>query len=609
MKRLMIFLLIAVCAAPARTSLGRQAVANTAPSSQTERTPARQNREGAITGRVIGPDGQPAPNARVVALRISETSGSWLSTVVADDGNFKLTGLSPGIYILLAHAPGYVSAETPAEETFHRIGESVTIGLVKGGVITGRVTDEAGEPVVSVSVTCHRLRNLEEKTTGSRLDIFDYGTGGVTDDRGIYRVYGLQPGRYIVSVNSDDGAQIRRDSPTYHPSATRDTAAEINVRSGEEVSGVDIRHRGDRGHVVSGSVSGEIKSPTSYVHVPVTLNGGGDGRLEDRTWTSNTSGFAFYGVPDGAYELIVTRGSDDGETSGSARRRVLVKGADVSGVELKLAPRGSIAGRVVIESSTPPKRCAIRDDRAENQASGQIQERIVRRPVVEEVLLMAHRDDPNHRATMSQFGGPELHLGSPSEKGEFALKNLEAGRYNIMADLPDDGWRVRAINQSVARAVKQSGGATAGAPRSPVDVPRDGVTIKPGEKLSGVEVIVAEDATTLGGRVVPAKDEAKLPSSLRAHLVPAEVASADDVIRYAETDVHGDGSFEFKHVAPGRYLLLTRRVAEKEAGADQTHPLAWDVMERVKLRREAAAAKIEIELKPCQRVRDYILRR
>jgi Carboxypeptidase regulatory-like domain len=604
MKRVMALLLIALCAASARTSLGRQDPAKTEPPSQTERNSARQNREGAITGRVFGPDGQPIAGARVVALRISERGGSQHSAVVGDDGNFKLAGLSPGVYILQAHAPGYVSPETLSEKAIHRIGENVTIGLIKGGVITGRVTDEAGEPIVGVGVKLHRLRNPEGGTTGSRFDMFDYGLG-TTDDRGIYRAYGLRPGMYIVSVDSNDSVQIRRDAPTYYPSATRDTAAEINLRGGEEISGVDIRHRGDRGHVISGSVSGDFES-SSYSSVYVTLRGFDDERFEANTSTSNTRGFAFYGAPDGVYELIATRGSDDGATSSSARRRVTVKGADVSGVDLKLAPRGSIAGRVVIESSTPPKKCAIKDGRAENQTSSQIQEQIGRQPVVEEIMLIADRDDPDQLAQMSRFGGRGGPVAPPKERGEFALKNLEAGRYRITADLPDDGWRIRAITQSSqsgASSTKPASGTETA--KKTVDASRDGVTIKPGEKLSGVEVIIAEDAATLNGRVVPAKDGAKLPSSLRAHLIPAD---ADDVIRYAETDVRGDGSFEFKHIAPGKYMLSARQASEKEANDDQDRQLAWDAIERAKLRREAATAKNEIELQPCGRLKDYVLR-
>jgi hypothetical protein len=99
-----------------------------------------------------------------------------------------------------------------------------------------------------------------------------------------------------------------------------------------------------------------------------------------------------------------------------------------------------------------------------------------------------------------------------------------------------------------------------------------------------------------------------LPSRLRAHLIPSEVSAADDVLRYAEAPVRADGSFEFNHVAPGKYLLHTRQATEKEANDDQARPLAWDANERAKLRREAAAAKNEIELKACERVKEHVLK-
>jgi hypothetical protein len=276
---------------------------------------------------------------------------------------------------------------------------------------------------------------------------------------------------------------------------------------------------------------------------------------------------------------------------------------DVSGIELKLTPHGSIAGRIMLESSNPPKRCPIITGSAENQASGQVQEHAERESVVEEITLKADRDDPNQRAQRSRFdwfgyGRP------PNEKGEFALKGLEAGRYRITANLPDDGWRIRAIiqaGQSGPGSSKPSTEAagTAGTTRSPVDASRNGMAIKPGEKVSGVEVIVADGAASLSGRVVPAKEGMKLPPWLHAHLIPAEAASADDVIRYAETKVGADGSFEFKHIAPGKYLLHARHVAEKEANDDQCHrthnlSFATSYVARAIIRPETEAANIPL---------------
>jgi hypothetical protein len=609
-------LLIVLCVAFAQITPAQQAPAKTVPPDQTEQNSTRRKREGAITGRVIGADGQPAPDAHVFARQISDKPRSQEAELADGEGNFKLTGLSPGVYFLNAYALGYVAAEASSEYDIHRIGENVTINLVKGGVITGRVTDETGEPIVNVSVIIRRLRDLDGKTTASQFESFGSRRGS-TDDRGIYRIFGLPPGIYIVYVggahaSSPDDAQVMRDTPTYYPSSTRETATEISLHSGEEVSGIDIRHRGERGRIISGAIIGGIESSSPYGSFWVTLKGFEVGGYEDSAILRNSRGFALYGVPDGEYELVAMSGPQSDETYSSIPRRISVKGLDVSGIELKLTPHGSIAGRIMLESSSPPKKCPINIGSAENQASGQVQEHAERESVIEEITLKTDRDDPNQRAQRSRFdwfgyGHP------PNEKGEFALKGLEAGHYRITANLPDDGWRIRAIiqaSQSGPGSSKPSTEAagTAGTTRSPVDASRNGIAIKPGEKVSGVEVIVANGAASLSGRVVPAKEGMKLPPWLHAHLIPAEAASADDVIRYAETKVGADGSFEFKHIAPGKYLLHTRQVAEKEANDDQARPIAWDTVERAKLRREAATSKNEIELKVCDRVKEHVLR-
>src|SRR5262249_23373173 len=421
MKHVMTPMLILLCAALARMTFAQQPPARTAPADQTER---RLKREGVITGRVIGPDGQPMADARVFAYQIGERLGSGHSATVDDDGNFKMVGLMPTAYVFYARAPGYVFADLPIEDSVHRIGENVTIRMVKGGVITGRVTDETGEPLVGVTVRPHRLRDPEGSPAISSVESLDLGVG-ITDDRGTYRVFGLRPGVYIVSTSGDAYyGQVRNDAPTYYPSATRDTATEINLRAGEEVSGVDIRHRGDRGRAVSGVVTGEVESSPQNP-VGITLKGVERGSFEATTGTDNTRGFVLYGAPDGEYELIASR-ENDGETTGSARRPISVRGADVSGVELKLAPTGSIAGRVAIESPEAPKRCAIRGEQAET--SGQVQELTGRRAIVEEMLLKAVHDDPNLRPHISGFFRFNRYGVPPNEKGEFAMKGLKAGR-------------------------------------------------------------------------------------------------------------------------------------------------------------------------------------
>ena len=60
------------------------------------------------------------------------------------------------------------------------------------------------------------------------------------------------------------------------------------------------------------------------------------------------------------------------------------------------------------------------------------------------------------------------------------------------------------------------------------------------------------------------KEEARLPAKLVVHLVPAEPASADDVLRYAEVVAGRHGAFEFKNIAPGKYRLTARVAPDDE---------------------------------------------
>jgi hypothetical protein len=259
------------------------------------------------------------------------------------------------------------------------------------------------------------------------------------------------------------------------------------------------------------------------------------------------------------------------------------------------------------------------DPATDAQSPSQSQEQPGRQRSVEEILLRAEHDDPNPRAPRPPFVWNDAYGRAPNEKGEFSLKGLDAGRYRIAVNLPDDGWYLREVRQEGAAAqptqarpagagaVKPLERAT-GTPKRTADASRDGIAIKAGEKITGLEIVVADGAAALQGRVVPAKDGTKLPSSLRAHLIPAEAAGADAVIRYTEVEVGADGSFEFKHIAPGKYWLLARQGAETESHLGISRLAAWDATERAKLRREASALKNEVELRPCGRVKEYVLR-
>ena len=104
------------------------------------------------------------------------------------------------------------------------------------------------------------------------------------------------------------------DRPTYAPSSTRDTAAEIIVRAGEETTNVDIRYRGEHGHFISGIANGpQAAEPSGFnIILSSTLDGGSQ-------WSNpmyqapGSRGFVFYGVADGDYDVTAQTYFPSGE--------------------------------------------------------------------------------------------------------------------------------------------------------------------------------------------------------------------------------------------------------------------------------------------------------
>jgi hypothetical protein len=268
--------------------------------------------DGAINGRILRDDGRPAAGIEVSIRRISERRGSERTTTSDEEGSFRFTNLAPAVYAIQAEVPGYIVEGASLGSNVYRAGEQATIRLTKGGVITGRVTSETGEPMVRLAVSAVRVRGVEAQSTGaSKSDSAPEMPDpqikelGFTDDRGVYRIYGLSPGVYIVGIGDTlagafDSEQVGRDAPTYYPSVPRDAAEEITLRGAEEVSGIDIRHRHEPGRTISGVISGAGRP---FEMAIVRLRSAEANEFETLTYVHNSRGFVIYCVADGEYEL------------------------------------------------------------------------------------------------------------------------------------------------------------------------------------------------------------------------------------------------------------------------------------------------------------------
>jgi hypothetical protein len=539
---------------------------------------------GAITGRVVSDTGQPIPHATVFVGAPMNQVQSRVS-MTDDNGEFQVEGLDASIYTLSASSPGYFLTPRDPEglPSYYRIGDSVTIPLVKGGVITGTVTSATGEPMVQVLVRLILLRDAD----GKPPVLGRFTNDRMTDDRGVYRIYGLMPGTYLVTAggrgaygymnNAYDG-----DAPTYAPSSTRDTAAEFTVRAGEETT-ADIRYRGEQGHVVSGMVSGPI-STNSSTNITLAQVVGGVAIPSAVSFQQFLGkGFSFYGVADGEYELSAQSFFGRGESIGSEPRRITVKGADLSGIEVVVKELASIRGRVVLEPSTA------------NECKNK------RQPLFPETVVVARRSSkvtPQEQASVANFFGQ----GSPDKSGEFTLRNLAPGQFSLRARFFAKYWYLRSIVREAPGAEPARGAAA----RARIDAARNGISLKFGERVSGVALTLAAGAASLRGTLQPAEGET-LPAKMFFDLVPAEKESAEDVLRFFRAPVAADGAFAFNNLPPGRYWALSRIAADSDPQSDAKLRLPEEADTRAKLRRDAEAAKTVIEFKPCQNVTGYQL--
>lgn len=553
--------------------------------------------KGVITGRVITEDGSGLPGITVrlspVTTKSRFSSGRTAST--DDEGNFSFTDLPPRAYLLQAeNGRAYVRAPQTALERaqahYYHIGESGTLTMIRGGVITGRVTNASNEALIALPLAAIPVRDAEGNPISDQA--ISPAIRAFTDDRGIYRFYGLTPGTYVVLANSGNpyfGSQSSlydNEAPTYYPSSTRDTALEVQVASGGEATGIDIRYRGERGHAVSGRIIGANSAQVSLVQ---SLTGAEIASANVYRGGADAT-FDLYGIPDGEYEIIARTRNDAETPAASQSRRITVRGSDVTGLELRMLALGSLAGRIMIEASPTP--C----------------DKPSKLPF-QEFVLSVRSEKPEKNDGESAMK-PTAADAPVNDKGDFVIGELQAIRYRLMLNLPNEKLYVKSILAgSVGSANNPAKPATAKSATAPAtnDFARNGVALKQGEKLSGITITLTDGAASVRGKVVLSK-AGKSPSRLRVHLVPAEPVSNDDVMRYSETFARADGAFSIINLAPGKYWMLARAVPEEEPIDRPAQPAAWDAGQRAKLRKEAEAAKVEIELKACQRLTDQTLK-
>jgi len=267
--------------------------------------------------------GRPLARA-LVALRPVEGAGSKAASTRANhSGQFSFT-VNGGMYLLRASRAGFAPFQYGQKE-WKSAGKPMTveqdgsqfldIRLHRYAAISGTALDENEIGIPDQKVIAYPAKQPLE-----------IAASAMTDDRGIYRVHGLEPGSYFVRTAAkelEDGSGLL---PTFHKeTAAVDQSFPIDVDLDRQAEDIDIRPLAGKLVHVSGSV---------YPPTPITLSLISDtGRVQ----TSATGTFRFDNVAPGFYELIADGGDDAAGRGRLGSFREMTVDNDMDGVQVQIA--------------------------------------------------------------------------------------------------------------------------------------------------------------------------------------------------------------------------------------------------------------------------------
>jgi hypothetical protein len=379
--------------------------------------------------------------------------------------------------------------------------KGVTVKMQPLGAIEGRVVDGDAEAVRGVTV---QALQYQYRGTGRRLDI---RASAVTDARGRYRLYFLEPGRYMIRAylhetppgSVEPSAHVHNLVPedgypaAYYPGVPEaEGASAVEVKAGAELNGYDFRMERTAAYHVRGTVAGAVG--TTRVMLAPCSTRAMDYNFIFRADMLREGKFEARGVTPGRYCVAVDR---PGGRLLTANAQVNVTDRDVSGIALEAPVMVSLQGAVQMDPSG------------------------------------ADRPKPMN-VQLSELETPGLGLAyaQVGNDGTFALRNVPAGP----AALNVNGR----LEESYLKSFRFGERTLAGA----FEIPRTG---------GNLTLVMGNDGGQVRGKV---QDQDGNPGDhMLVTIAPAEaLAGRTDLIRTVSTS--DDGSFQVKGMAPGEYTVF-----------------------------------------------------
>lgn len=505
---------------------------------------AQKEAPATINGRVT--DGERGAHGVTIILVYNEPARRFRLAARAKtdaEGRFLLTNVAPGLYQILPVAPAHVVAglgvNYPPGRALNIVaGEEVKdidFKIEPGGVITGRITDADGNPVVAEPV----MASPAEETMGPPRFNFD-PRDMMTDDRGVYRIFGLPPGRYRVSIGrADDTGAVsfgRRKlfRRIFYPDATEQAQARVvEVKAGVEATDIDIMvGRPLKTYKVSGRfVTADTNQPVAGIPVgysTVDARGRRTSGYGGITTTNARGEFLTDGLAPGRYAVYSTNSFQPQPEPTEFYSDALffeVTDGDVSGLLVKLKRGATVSGVVIIEGV--PDRAAAAQ------------------------MLSAVRVSPWVESSRQQFGTTnQSRPVNVNPDGTFRLTGIGPGklRLNTMSD---------AVKGLTTTRVELNNANIIG-----------GFDIAEGAQVTGVRIVMTYGTATLVGQTTFLNGTPTAGARLMVFARLIVPTPGTTVSR--STEVDGRGFFRIEGMTAGEYEVVVHAFALASGGGART---------------------------------------
>lgn len=475
---------------------------------------------GRLAGVIVTDTASPQPIRRAT-VRIAAAGVAPRVVGTDDDGRFAFDSLPAGNYTVSAAKSGFVQTFYGAAHPGRAPGASipiadgaradVTVRMLPGAVITGTITDGTGAPRPGVPVTAIDLR-------GVRINVAA-PVRVLSDDLGVYRIFGLPPGEYLVAASprllgqtegravlsgvamsavTDAEVQWARGAiassgigaaigpmppagasviyaPVYFPGTTDVTSAlPVTLSVGEERAGVNVSLRTVAVAQLAGKLIDDAGQPVTNATVTLAFRNTGQpspassltfsGMVMMPRGTVTPAGFLVVGVAPGDYTItarsgVALRGA--GPATGAPTLwsvlDLIVDGRDRSDLNMRMLPGAIVSGQVLFDRGnlTPPA------DQSTLELSFL-------------TTLLTPLTSASSRAVVE-----------PS--GAFRFPGVPPGPYAMRAAVPGAaGWTLKSAMYKGR------------------DLADGAIDLKPGEVLDGLVVTMTDHPAEISGRVIDA---------------------------------------------------------------------------------------------------------